>query len=316
MGEIVKPILACDYDSDVAAFPFMALPKIDGVRALNVDGKLIARSGKPFKNKLNSEFFSDKRFIGFDGEMVVDRITGEGICNETTSALTTINGTIETRWCVFDLILPGINDHEGYYMRWRQLLEKIENLHMKYPELINRIWPVPHISINSQYELDNIQICYLEQGFEGVVLRDFKGGYKHGRCTAKESNFLRVKQFMESEIVVTHIREGQSNCNEINKSPHGYTERSTHSELMTPNGMIGTICGHALKTEKIGDRIVIEEGQYIEIAPGKMTHEERKSFLLNPEKIIGKIVKFQFFPIGIKDKPRFPTFQEFRNKGI
>ena len=59
--------------------------------------------------------------------------------------------------------------------------------------------------------------------------------------------------------------------------------------------------------------MVIEKGAMIEVAPGKMVHEKRKYYFDNPEEIVGKIVKFKFFPVGIKDKPRFPTFQSFRD---
>jgi DNA ligase-1 len=309
----MKPILACDYETDKAKFPYMGLPKIDGVRALNIDNRLVGRSGKQFKNKLNTEFFSDPRFNGFDGEMVVDRITGYGICNETTSALGTIKGVIPTRWCLFDLVVDGFNNHESYYVRWRQLCDKVNQLHEMDPSLRDRLWVIPYVVLNTQEEVDAYELQCLDEQYEGIILRDFNGTYKYGRCTAKESNYLRLKRFIDSEIVVTHVIEGQSNQNELEYNPHGYAERSTNAENMVPNGMVGTICGRALKEEKLGDLVVLHKDQEIEVSPGKMTHEERRYYFEHQDEIIGKIGKFQFFPVGVKDKPRFPTWQGFRD---
>jgi DNA ligase-1 len=309
----MKPILACDYEVEKAAFPYMCFPKIDGVRALNIDNRLVGRTGKRFKNELNTNFFSDERFNGFDGEMVVNRITGYGICNETTSALGTIKGVIPTRWCLFDYVVDGVNNHEPYSTRYHQLVNKVSCLFAEYPELQDRLWVIPYERVSSQEEVNELELEYLHEQYEGLILRDPAGTYKYGRCTAKESNYLRLKRFMDSEIVVTHIIEGQSNQNELKHNPHGYAERSTLAENMVPNGMVGTICGRALKEEKMGDLIVLHKDQEIEVSPGKMTHDERRYFFENQDQIIGKIAKFQFFPIGVKDKPRFPTFQGFRD---
>lgn len=309
----MKPILACDYETDKSKFPYLAFPKIDGVRALNVDGKLVGRSGKSFKNKLNTEFFSDERFTGFDGEMVVDRITGFGICNETTSALGTIKGAIPTRWCLFDYVVDGFNADRTYLERYMQLCYLVDRLYYDQPALRNRIWVIPYDEVKTQEELDAYEISKLEEKYEGVVLRCPHGVYKYGRTTARESNYLRLKRFMDSEIRVTNIIEGLSNQNTLKHNPNGYAERSTHAENMVPNGMVGTICGHALKTETFNGKVVINEGDYIELSPGKMTHRERKYYYENRNELFGKIAKFQFFPVGIKDKPRFPTFQGLRD---
>ena len=309
----MKPGLACDVDLTKLSYPVMVLPKLDGVRGLNLTGPLVARTGKQFKNKLNTRFFSDPRFIGFDGEMVVDRITGFGICNETTSALTTINGTIPTRWCLFDYVKDGENNHLGYLDRYRELVQVVRDLHTEYPELLNRLWVIPFETAHNQEELEAMELKYLEQGYEGIIIRDPEGRYKYGRSTAREGIYLRLKRFIDTEIEVTHVIEGKSNQNELKANPNGYAERATLAENMVPNGMVGTICGKALETIEFGGRVVVEKGADIEVAPGRMTHDERRYYFENQSEIIGKLAKYQFFPIGVKDKPRFPTFQGFRD---
>lgn len=309
----MKPILACDVDLQKLTYPVMVFPKIDGVRALNIDGRLVGRSGKQFKNRLNTEFYSDPRFNGFDGEMVVDRIVGYGICNETTSALGTIKGDIETRWCLFDYVIDGVNNEYPYQVRYQQLVDKVAELHRQDPSLLRRIWVIPFQLAQSQEELEAIEIELLEQQYEGLIVRDPNGAYKYGRSTAREGTFLRLKRFIDTEIEITHVVEGRSNQNELKANPHGYAERSTLSENMVPNGMVGTIVGRALEDIEFCGRIIVRKGDTIEVAPGRMTHSERRHYFENPHEIIGKIGKYQFFPVGVKDKPRFPTFQGFRD---
>ena len=47
----IKPHLACDADINKIKYPCYVLPKIDGVRALVIDGKLVGRSLKTHANK-------------------------------------------------------------------------------------------------------------------------------------------------------------------------------------------------------------------------------------------------------------------------
>lgn len=308
----MKPILACDVDLDKLEYPVAAMFKIDGVRALNVDGRLVGRSGKQFKNRLNTEFFSDPRFEGFDGEMVIDRITGCGICNETTSAMGTIKGTIETRWCLFDYFAEEDYD-SPYALRYKRLSQKLEQLYQEDPSLASRLWLIPSRTLYSRDDVDAMEIESIQEGYEGLILRDLHAPYKFGRSTVKEGYYLRLKRFMDSEVMVTDVKEGRSNQNELTANPHGYAERSTLAAGMVPNGMVGTIVGLALHDVTFNNRIIITKGSEVEIAPGKMSHADRRYYFDNQDEIIGKMVKYQFFPTGVKDKPRFPTFQGFRD---
>ena len=305
----MKPILACDANLETCKWPKIAMPKIDGVRGVDDNG-LVARSGKRFPNILNTQRFSRDIFKGFDGEMVVDAIVGDGICNLANSALTTIHGTVKTRWCLFDLSLcPS----DPYHKRLSDLELYVDSLLTADPSLSSMIWVVPHVVVNCKEEFEAIEDKWIEQGFEGAILRDPNGKYKFGRCTEREDNYTRVKRFMDSEIVVTKILEGQINNNDTKRTPHGYIERSTHAENMIPSGMIGTIIGTAVEDVVFKGRVIIREGQEVDVSPGKMSHGDRLHYWENPSDILGKLVKYQHFPVGVKDKPRFPTFQCFRD---
>lgn len=307
----MKPILATDAVINDLQYPFFAMPKIDGVRALNVNGKLVGRSGKPFKNRLNTKFFSREIFSGFDGEMVVNSVTGERLCNTTTSALNTIQGQINTRWCLFDRIPP--DNKIPYHQRYSSLTCCYRELTEGYPELLHRIWVIPTTMIYNQEELLQYEEEVLKEGFEGVIIRDPDAPYKFGRSTVKEGYFLRIKRFYDTEGLIVGIKEGFTNLNAPKRDPNGKINRSTFKGNMAPNGMLGTIIVKPLVDVIYRGQRVIQADKEIEISPGKMTHLERKYFFENQSELMGKIAKFQYFPIGIKDKPRFPTFQSFRD---
>lgn len=77
--------------------------------------------------------------------------------------------------------------------------------------------------------------------------------------------------------------------------------------------MVGTIVGRALEDVVWNERTILHKGDTIEVSPGKMSHTDRRYYFENVDEIVGLIAKYQFFPVGIKDKLRFPTFQGFRD---
>jgi hypothetical protein len=60
--------------------------------------------------------------------------------------------------------------------------------------------------------------------------------------------------------------------------------------------------------------LLFKAGDIVRVAPGRMTDDQGRKFMENPSLIVGKTIKFKFFPKGGKDKPRFPTFQSIRAK--
>lgn len=304
----MKPMLATDADESKLRFPLIVQPKVDGVRALNLFGRLTGRSLKEHANKHVTARFSHSKYIGLDGEMAVDSVpyTHEALCRLTTSALNTISGTPSVDWWVFDLITAKTKDLP--YAERRQLLE------LKVRELADpHVRMMPGWLIHSKEQLDAADEWFIEQGFEGTITRDPGKDYKYGRSTVREQGLLRIKRFVEEEAVVIAITEGQHNANEAKTNELGQTERSTHQENMVPNGMVGNLICKALKdvVDHNGNTL-IACGQEITVAAGRMPHGDREFYFANPGLIIGMTIKFKFFPKGIKDKPRFPTFQSLR----
>ncbi len=298
----MKPMLACDYVESKLKFPLIAQPKIDGVRGLNLTGKLTGRSLKTHDNIATTAFYSHPVFIGLDGELAANEETHADLCRLTTSAVGTIKGTPFTLWHLFDIINERTL-HLPYEKRLEALQDHYNKMRDNFPEYANRVRVIPHVVVGNLETLLYYDTLWLAKGYEGTILRDPNGKYKQGRSTPTEGGLLRIKRFTDGEAVVDSVEEGQTNNNEATINPTGHTERSTHQENMVPNGMVGRLNCTDCKT-----------GLPIIVAPGRMPHADRIAYLQFPERILKETIKYKHFNKGVKDKPRFPTFQCIKAK--
>jgi DNA ligase-1 len=297
---MLKPFLATDYDEDKLVFPLIVEPKIDGVRGLYLNESFTTRTLRPFANKYTQSLFNNPIFKGFDGELTGDVITSPSLCRDTTSMLNKITGEPLVVWNLFDYITED-TVNLGYLKRHAALIKRVEELRGSNPEIIHLLNVVPVTMVYDIHELEMMEARYLDEGYEGVILRDPNGKYKSGRATVNEGAFLRIKRFSTEEALVMGIVEANENTNEKVVNRLGRSERSSHKANMVPKGMVGMLLCRDLKT-----------GNMIEVGPGKMTHKDRIHYFNNKDELIGKYISYKFFSKGVKDKPRFPTFEYIR----
>lgn len=281
-----RPMLACDADENRIQFPVIVQPKIDGVRALNVDGCLTGRSLKAFANRFVSEQFSQLAYAGLDGELYLSDSTDPDLCRKTTAALTTKAGQPALHWVIFDCIGDG-----DYQSRLAQVKQRVAQLNNP------AISVIPSQLCHSHAQLLDIERDYLDQGYEGVIVRTLHGVYKNGRVTQSAPHLTRIKRFVEEEAVVMSLNTAQENGNATQINELGLSYRSSHQAGKTEKQEIGSLVCRDLKT-----------GDTITVSFGNMTREDREHYFHNPAQLLGKTIKYKHFPHGRKDKPRFPTF--------
>lgn len=309
----MKPMLASDYAEDRVQYPVIGQPKIDGVRGLNMHGGLTGRSLKLFKNRFTTQFYSKDFFKGFDGELAAHSETHSDLCRLTTSAVGTIAGEPFTLWWLFDYVTPQ-NASLDYWSRYTQLCLRVAELQAD-PSCMpwaGHLRIVPYVLLHDAEDLREYREENLRKGYEGTILRQPDRPHKQGRSTVREGGLLRIKDFIDSEAMVESITQGESNHNEAQVNELGNQFRSTHQANMVPNGLVGNMGCRAIHEVKDGNRVVIRPGDPITVSPGNMDHASRKHYFEHPDELIGKVIKFKFFPKGIKDKPRFPTFVSIR----
>lgn len=125
------------------------------------------------------------------------------------------------------------------------------------------------------------------------MLRYPNAPYKNGRSTVKEGALLKLKRFKDSEAVILGMELLLRNHNEVTKNALGLTERSSHKDNMVADDLLGSM---NVKDYYTGIEFSIGSG---------FNEEQRRDFWNRRDELIGSIVKYKSFAIGVKDKPRF-----------
>lgn len=285
----MKPMLATNANLSNLHFPYYASPKLDGVRCLIRDGVALSRNLKPIRNEYVQNILGDTRFNGFDGELIVGSPTAEDVFRKTSSAVSTIEGEPEIRFHVFDdLTYPSA-----------AFTARLNGLRIKVPHQ-SVISLVDQRLVTLFSDLESLEKTYLEEGYEGLMLRDPRSLYKFGRATVKENSLLKVKRFSDSEAIIIGFEEQLKNTNKAEISELGRTKRSSHQAGLIPADTLGALLVRDVNT-----------GVEFSIGSG-LSAEERKHIWNNWREYYGKYISYKFFSVGVKDKPRHPVFKGFR----
>jgi DNA ligase-1 len=259
-----------------------------------------------------TNLFSHSALVGMDGEFAAQLETHSDLCRMTTSAMNSIEGEPWLLWHLFDYVTPETKDLP-YHKRSVALFEQVQQIKRDHPDLAAHLKIVKGYECSHPAMLHHFEKEWLEAGYEGVILRDPYGTHKQGRSTVREGGLLRIKRFVDFEFIVHTVIEGDENLNEAQTNELGRTFRTSHQENKVPNGMIGTVVGTILEDVMDGSRVLFSKGQDVTVSAGCMTHDQRREWWNDGGRKLKAVVsKAKFFPKGIKDKPRFATWQGFR----
>ena len=135
------------------------------------------------------------------------------------------------------------------------------------------------------------------------MLRDPAGPYKFGRSTTNEGWLLKLKQFHDSEAVIDDAEELMHNANEKTLTRNGKAVRNTRKEGKVGRGVLGSLLVRDIHT-----------GVSFNVGSGFDDAERRTLWGDHANgDLVGRVIKYQYFPTGSKEKPRFPTFLGFRD---
>lgn len=296
----MKPMLASKWETrNEEMFPFYAQPKLDGIRVLiGDDGYAYTRSLKPIRSmELQSWIRLHKDILaGLDGEIIVGDPTAKDCYTRTSSAVMSFDNPdiINANLYIFDM-------WDDPFAEYGERLNIIKAEKFKWPSFVKL---TNTTLINSLTELTIFENQLLEQGHEGVILRRPDSLYKQGRGTPKQGQLIKLKRFddMEGEIIGFH--ELMHNANPATTNALGYTEHSGHKENLVPMNKLGAI------EVKLGPEW---PSQTVRIGSG-FNDEDRIHYWQIRNSLIGKLAKFKYFAVGVKDAPRFPIFLGLRDR--
>ncbi|HYT41567.1 MAG TPA: hypothetical protein VEP90_04435 [Methylomirabilota bacterium] len=257
------PMLAQDYKTraNKIVFPCFGQPKLDGVRCLfNPKRGFWSRQGKPF----NAVDLSHLRWdsienITLDGELILPK---PYTFQETVSAIKKQNElTPLLEYAVFDLVVHGT-----FKGRWSTFLK--DRCDDKYPDKPARLYLVQTLPMYSIEDVHTWLQRYLEEGYEGIILRNYEGEYEIGQ---RSVDLQKYKLFVDAEYKIIDIIDGV-----------GKEEGAAIFVCETEDGLV-------FKTRPQGN------------------YETRRQQFLNKNQYIGKklIVKYQ--NLTDDGVPRFPV---------
>lgn len=307
MVNLQRPMLAVAAPTEhlrAMAYPKLASAKIDGVRMFvdRVDGKPVAlsRTLKPIPNRQVQMLYAHDRFVGLDGELAVGNPWDKNLMQQTMSGVMSEDGEPDVTWFVFDKW-----DHDGPYHERARVAKQIAQGIPPDMAVYDAIAWLPQIPVHSFDELATMEQGWLEQGYEGCIIRCPHAPYKQNRSTLKQGFMLKMKRFVDDEAEVIGVVELMHNDNAATTDARGYTKRSSHAENKRASGVLG-----ALRVRGINGQF---KGVEFEVGAG-FTAEQRENLWKNHQYLIGKLIKFKHFPIGVKDKPRHPVFLGWRDR--
>ena len=289
-----KPLLAFTVgDLKQLSYPVYASIKLDGIRAIILNGTVYSRSMKVIRSRAVQQLFGNHLLDGLDSEILYGPWNAADVFNQTTQAVMSFDlkpgfEQSKLRLAVFD-VTNGFLEYDDRLSLARTIVKGFPQI-----EILNqRI-------INNEQELLEFEEQTLLQGYEGVMVRSINGRYKQGRSTAREGILGKVKRFVDAEATVIGFEERLHNTNEAKTNELGHTQRS-----QAKAGMVGTDTLGALKCISNG----------IEFSVGSGFNDSQRAEIWKDRftKYIGKMIKFKYQKIGMKDSYRMPIFMGWRD---
>ncbi len=288
---IKQPMLATSEIPDIytqVKYPCLIQPKFDGISCVAIDGVAYSRKMKPIPNKFIQNFFRENNLHGLDGELMI-----HGDFNKVQSAVMSEDGEPDFYYAVYDYW----DSDQPYKVRSSLYVSVV--LELRQPE---RVKNVQSIVVSNPESVEVELQGFIDQGYEGGMLRSFDGKYKQGRSTFKEGYLLKLKHFLDDEAVVIGFEEKMTNTNTKETDERGYSKRSSKKDGMIPANTLGSLQ-------------VDWNGVVFNIGSG-FNDEQRQEIWDNRDTYLGKLVTFKYQEIiAGTGKPRFPIFKNFRWEG-
>lgn len=205
----LEPMLAQKYDPKKVSFPVVAQPKLDGIRCVaKVDG-LWSRQGKriisaPHIEELLKPVFDANPDLVFDGELYNHDLKHDfnTIISLARKSKPTEEDLVESakhiQYHIYDSIGPGTFEDRTHkaFVQFNSHQTDINTI--KFVETV--------ICLNQQM-LDNKYGMWIEDGYEGQMLRIPGSLYEHKRS----KSLVKRKEFIDEEFEIVELEEGIGN---------------------------------------------------------------------------------------------------------
>lgn len=288
-----KTMLGVTADKSKIRFPAMVSLKLDGIRCVCIDGKLLSRSLKPIRNiQLQEKFkamidYSKEFDVIFDGEFYAHDLTFQEITSMVNSSDKDVSDSL--KFNCFDFIKGS--DFSMPFKDRNLLLFGNDLSHFN-------IIKVEQVMVNNIEDVDKMFERALKEGYEGLIIRCPDGEYKFGRSTVNQGWMLKIKPFETFDTKVIGFVERMENLNESQTNELGRSFKRDTKDDKKATGICSALVteydGHEMRVTLTGDEAF------------------RKEIWDNQSNYMGKMFEFKGMLVGAKDVPRHPNFIRWR----
>jgi len=201
-----KPMLAMDYHKagHRITYPCLIQPKLDGVRAFiekvsDTKVTITSRTGKDFPADLShiEQWALKSMDVGLilDGELYIH---GKELEDIVSAVKKTKPSTAKVEFWIFDYVDLKL----GFIERYLWLYNYFKPLRMSMfnePALL-----VPSEDLLSEKALKSWHRIYVDDGYEGIMLRNHEGAYKAGK---RSPDLQKYKTFLDEEFMINAVLE-------------------------------------------------------------------------------------------------------------
>jgi len=275
-------------------YPYIAMPKLDGVRAIIKDGVAISKKGNLIRNRKIKHLLENELPKGweFEGEMMCyDVETNETFrFKDIHSVTSSFNPEREYRfqYHIWDLIL-----HEPFDMRLKQL-KRLED------ELPSWATLVPFEIINNKEEANAYKERMIKYSPEGIILRTHNAEYKYGRSTGKEQTFVKWKCREESDAIIVGSYEYILNLAESENNNIGFAKKQYKKAMLQGGNILG---GFFCKSPDFPKEFRVGTGFDL---------QERVEYWENKDNMLGLTISFEHEGENGEGLPKNPSFKGIR----
>ena len=283
---LIRPMLAQPFDISKYKgnrkckkinFPCYGQPKYDGIRCLisfDIDSiKMESRKGTEFLNfeTLREEFrekFIDYTDYVFDGELYSYDYPFEkinGLVRLKKPSENQINEINQLKFVIYDVIHK--NNLNMTFQERNDLLNNISKQDFINIEFCNTV------NVNSLEEIDEIHDQFVQDGFEGLILRNINGTYEINK---RSYDLQKYKKTMDEEFTISDYFEGKG----------------------VEKGLILFKC-------------ITENGLEFNVRP-RGSHDYRRELFQNGDSLIGQKLTVIFQEYSADGIPRFPVGKAIR----
>jgi DNA ligase 1 len=268
-------------------YPVLASVKMDGIRALKLDGKLVSRRLKLIPSVMLRSLAQDIP-NGFDMEIWHPNALFNDIQSAVMSEVA--QNPVPLQFNVIDWYINETYEH------------RLAKLGCSRPALPYSwlIMPIVKLCSSSQ-ELFDFEKKVIEEQGEGICFRTPDSPYKQGRSTLKEQYLVKLARFIYEDVTIVGFKEMIINGNQNKWDGTGHMNRSTSNAYTFKAGSLGAFI------------VKNSEGITYDVGTGVgLTDDLRMKYWDTQDKLIGKTAVVKHKPCGRKIKPRNPVFWGMR----